>query len=235
MKIAAVGDIHLGPQRCGFEKDHISAVNSMAEVLVVAGDLTNYGTTEEIEWCLNTLSGVKIPIVAVLGNHDFESNQQEKLITILRTKGVHLLDGDCIEFGEVGFAGVKGFGGGFGRYQLAEFGEPCIKSFVTQSQNEAQKLRQALLQLTTPKKVAVLHYAPIRTTIEGEPAPIHPFLGSTDLEVVLDETLPDLAVHGHAHKGCFEGKTSKGVRVCNVALPILRANGEKHPFTLFDI
>lgn len=188
-----------------------------------------------MEWCLGVLSEVKIPIVVVFGNHDFEGDRELELAQMIGTRGIHLLDGTSFEWNGAGFAGVKGFGGGFGRYQLAEFGEDCIKSFVKQSEREAEKLRKALSQLTTKKRVAITHYAPIHGTIEGEPEPIHPFLGSSHLEMVLDEMLPDLALHGHAHKGCFEGYTAKGVRVCNVALSILQNRGAKHPFIVFEL
>jgi Icc-related predicted phosphoesterase len=235
MRIAAVADVHMGPSGCGLEKSDFAAVNSHADVLVIAGDLTNLGTVDEMKWCLEILSDVKIPIVTVLGNHDFESNKEVELAEMVRARGIHLLDGTCFELDGVGFAGTKGFGGGFGRYQLAEFGEDCIKSFVKQSEKEAEKLRHSLSQLTTKKRIVVTHYAPIRATVEGEPEPIYPFLGSSHLEMILDEVRPDLALHGHAHKGCFEGYTSAGVRVCNVALSILRSRGEADPFIVFDL
>ncbi len=235
MKIAAVGDVHMASPNCGIEKSDFAAVNSQADVLVIAGDLTNHGTEKEMEWCLNVLSEVRIPIVVVFGNHDFESDMELELAQMIGARGIHLLDGTGFELDGVGFAGAKGFGGGFGRYQLAEFGEECIKSFVKQSEKEAEKLRNALVRLNTKKRIAVMHYAPIHETIEGEPEPIHPFLGSSHLEMILNETLPDLALHGHAHKGCFEGHTSRGVRVCNVALSILQRRGTRHPFVVFDL
>jgi Icc-related predicted phosphoesterase len=235
MKIAAVGDVHMGSARCGIDKSEFAPVNSCAEVLIIAGDLTNHGTEEEMEWCLGVLSEVRIPIVVVFGNHDYESGQQEVLKEMVKARGIHLLDGTTFELDGVGIAGVKGFGGGFGRYQLASFGESCIKSFVAQSSEESNKLKGALQQLPQKKRIAVTHYAPIRQTIEGEPQEIFPFLGSSHLEQVLDAERPLLAMHGHAHRGCFEGFTTGGVRVCNVALSILQGRGEKHPFTVFEL
>lgn len=235
MKIAAVGDIHIANLMCSVRKGDLSSVNSRADVLVIAGDLTNHGTREEMECCLEVLSEVKIPIVAVLGNHDFEYGSEALMAEMATAQGIHLLDGTTFEIDGVGFAGVKGFGGGFGRYQLAEFGESCIKSFVHQSEKEAEKLRKALMQLKSEKRIAVMHYAPIRKTVEGEPEAIHPFLGSSHLEMILNETLPSLALHGHAHKGTFEGYTSAGVRVCNIALAILRKQGIEEPYFIFEV
>jgi Icc-related predicted phosphoesterase len=235
MRIAAVADVHMGALNCGIQKSDFAAVNTHADVLVIAGDLTNLGTEQEMEDCLEVLSQVRIPIVTVLGNHDYESNKEMELAEMIRSRGIHLLDGTSFELNGVGFAGTKGFGGGFGRYQLAEFGEGCIKIFVKQSENEAEKLRNSLAGLTTEKRIVVTHYAPIRGTVEGEPEPIHPFLGSSHLEMILNQMRPDLALHGHAHKGCFEAYTSAGVRVCNVALSILRSRGQADPFVVFDL
>lgn len=235
MKIAAVGDVHISPPNCGIKRGHFAAVNSKADVLVIAGDLTNHGTPEEMAFCLDVLSEVKIPIVAVFGNHDFECGKEVELAAMVSARGIHLLDGTTFELDGVGFGGTKGFGGGFGRYQLASFGESCIKSFVHQSEKEAEKLRNSLTKLRTQKCIAVMHYAPIRATIEGEPEPIYPFLGSSHLEMILNETRPALALHGHAHKGSFEGYTSGGVRVCNVAHAILRKQGIEEPFIVFEL
>ncbi len=235
MRLAAVADIHLK------EEDHeknvrgFSVVNDLADALVIAGDFTNHGTPDEMRACLSVLEHVRIPIVAVLGNHDHESGHQDELAGMLRLAGVHLLDGHCHEVDGVGFAGTKGFCGGFAPYELMPFGETSIKTFVEIAEREAIKLDYGLAQLQTPIKVAVTHYAPVKETVVGEPEPIFPFLGSSRLERALDRHKPALALHGHAHKGTFSAEMQYGTRVCNVALHILHGRGEKHPFTIFNL
>lgn len=235
MKLAAVSDIHIRAEEHDKNVAEFSAVNDLADALVIAGDLTNHGTPEEMRECLSVLEHVSIPIIAVLGNHDHESGQQDELAGMVRVAGIHLLDGQCFEVGGVGFAGTKGFCGGFAPYELMPFGEYGIKTFVEVAEREAIKLDYGLAQLHTPTKVAITHYAPIKETIIGEPEPIFPFLGSSRLERALDRHQPALALHGHAHHGSFSAQSSSGVMVCNVALHILRQRGEPHPFTLFDL
>lgn len=234
MKIAAVADIHL--KTADQEKNirAFSAVNELADVLVVAGDFTDHGTVDEMRACLSVLEHVHIPIIGVLGNHDHESGHQDELAGMLRVAGVHLLDGHCFEVDGVGFAGTKGFAGGFAPYELMPFGEFGIKNFVEIAEHEAIKLDYGLAQLHTETKIAITHYAPIKETVVGEPEPIFPFLGSSRLQRALDTHKPALALHGHAHHGSFSGETKGGVRVCNVALHILRERGEGHPFTIFQ-
>lgn len=234
MKIAAVADIHL--KAADQEKNirAFSAVNELADVLVVAGDFTDHGTTDEMRGCLSVLEHVHLPIIGVLGNHDHESGHQDELAGMLRVAGVHLLDGHCFEVDGVGFAGTKGFAGGFAPYELMPFGEGGIKNFVEIAEREAIKLDYGLAQLRTKLKIAITHYAPIKDTVVGEPEPIFPFLGSSRLQRALDLHKPALALHGHAHHGSFSGETKGGVRVCNVALHILRERGEEHPFTVFQ-
>lgn len=233
MRIAAVADIHLKAENQSRDRQAFSAANDRADALIIAGDFTNHGTPEEMRNCLAVLEGVHIPIVAVLGNHDHESGHQDELAGMLRLAGVHLLDGHCFEVNGVGFAGTKGFCGGFAPYELMPFGEGGIKTFVEIAEREAVKLDYGLAQLHTPVKIAITHYAPIQETVVGEPEPIFPFLGSSRLCRALDQHRPALALHGHAHHGTYSGKTSSGIPVCNVSLPILRARGEPHPFTLF--
>jgi Icc-related predicted phosphoesterase len=184
---------------------------------------------------LAVLEHIHIPIIAVLGNHDHESGNQDELAGMLRVSGVHLLDGHCFEVDGIGFAGTKGFCGGFAPYELMPFGEQGIKTFVEIAEREAVKLDYGLAQSHAKKKVTITHYSPIKETIVGEPEPIFPFLGSSRLERVLAAHKPVLALHGHAHKGTFSAESKSGVRVCNVALPILRQRGEPHPFALFDL
>jgi Icc-related predicted phosphoesterase len=234
MRLAAVADIHLKAQDHEKNVAAFSAVNELADVLVVAGDFTNHGMPDEMRVCQAVLEHVHIPIVAVLGNHDHESGHQDELAGMLRVAGVHLLDGNCFEVDGMGFAGTKGFAGGFAPYELMPFGEYGIKTFVEVAEREAVKLDYSLEQLKTPIKIAITHYAPIRDTVVGEPEPIFPFLGSSRLQRALDKHKPALALHGHAHHGTFSGESKGGVRVCNVALAILRERGEEHPFTVFN-
>jgi Icc-related predicted phosphoesterase len=235
MKVAAVADVHLQAEDQEKNVRAFVAVNELADALVIAGDFTNHGTPEEMRGALAVLEHIHIPMVAVLGNHDHESEHQDELAGMLRLAGIHLLDGHCFEVGEVGFAGTKGFAGGFAPYELMPFGEGGIKTFVEIAEREAVKLDYGLAQLKTRAKVAVTHYAPIRETVVGEPEPIFPFLGSSRLARALERHRPNLALHGHAHHGTFSAETDSGVRVCNVALPILRQRGEPHPFALFEL
>ncbi len=235
MRLAAVADIHLKAEDHEKNVSQFSVVNELADALVIAGDFTNHGTPEEMRACLAVLESVHIPIIAGLGNHDHESGHQDELAGMLRLAGIHLLDGQCFEVNEVGFAGTKGFCGGFAPHELMPFGEGGIKTFVEIAEREAIKLDYGLAQLHTRVKVAVTHYAPIKDTVVGEPEPIFPFLGSSRLERALDRHTPALALHGHAHKGTFSAKSRGGTRVCNVALHILRSRGEEHPFTIFSV
>jgi Icc-related predicted phosphoesterase len=233
MRVAAVADVHFKAKEREENIRRFLPVNDLADILVVAGDLTNHGLPEEMETCLAVLENIRIPIVAVLGNHDHESGHQDELAGMVRVAGIHLLDGNCYEQDGVGFAGTKGFCGGFAPYELMPFGEEGIKNFVEIAEREAIKLDYGLAQLHTPIKIAVTHYSPLRETVLGEPEPLFPFLGSSRLERALDHHLPALALHGHAHHGSFSAKTRSGVRVCNVALPILQQRLEPHPFTFF--
>jgi Icc-related predicted phosphoesterase len=233
MRIAAVADVHFKDEDREENIRQFLIVNELADLLVIAGDLTNHGLPEEMRACLSVLEHVHIPIVAVLGNHDHESGHPDEIAGMARVAGIHLLDGNCFEFDGVGFAGSKGFCGGFAPYELMPFGEGGIKTFVEIAEREAIKLDYGLAQLRTPVKIAITHYAPIKETVIGEPEPIFPFLGSSRLERTLERHKPFLAIHGHAHHGTFSAKTKSGVRVYNVALPVLRKQHELHPFTLF--
>lgn len=235
MKLAAVADIHLAPENRERDIHGFIAVNDLADALVIAGDFTNHGKPEEMRNCLAVLEHVHIPIIAVLGNHDHESGNQDELAGMLRVAGIHLLDGQCFEVDGVGFAGTKGFCGGFAPHELMPFGEEGIKTFVEVAEREAIKLDYGLAQLHTAKKVAITHYAPVQGTVRGEPEPIFPFLGSSRLERALIRHKPLIALHGHAHHGTFTTQAQSGTRVYNVALHILRERGEEHPFTLFNI
>jgi Icc-related predicted phosphoesterase len=189
-----------------------------------------------MQTCVGELADVKIPIVAVLGNHDYESNQISEELAILRSRGVHVLNGDVFELSpQVGFAGVKGFMGGFGRAALTGFGEPETKAFVDAALHQVQRLELALRRLATPLRIAVLHYAPIAATIAGEPDIIQPFLGTDRLCEPLDRYGASVVFHGHAHSGAFEGATPGGVPVFNVSLPVLRREGIARMFYVHEI
>jgi Icc-related predicted phosphoesterase len=236
VRIAAVGDFHCGEQDVGAYRPLFARANDEADVLVLAGDLTRWGTAAEMRVAVGELADVKIPIVAVLGNHDHESGQLAEVYAILRERGVHVLDGDTFELNEtVGFAGVKGFMGGFGRGTLTAFGEAATKAFVDTTQEEVKKLEMALRKLATPVRVVVLHYAPVVDTVMGEPEIIFPFLGTDRLAEPLDRYKATVAFHGHAHIGTFEGQTPGGVPVFNVSLALVRKEGVGEMYYLHEI
>jgi len=235
MRIAATADLHFTPARFQALHDQMNRVREEADVFVLAGDLTNYGRPEEMEPLLNVLVRLRLPIVAVLGNHDYESGREGDLMRMLSQEGVKVLDGSAYERDGVGFAGTKGFVGGFGRGVLTAFGEPEIKTFVRASIEEALKLERAMSQLRTPKRVIVLHYSPIAATVEGEAKEIFPFLGTSRLAEVVDRHGADLVVHGHAHKGRCDGKTPGGVPVHNVAITLLQSQNPAAVYRVFEV
>ena len=237
IRIAAMSDVHYTRTSQGLLQSVFSQVTEHADVLVIAGDLTDYGLADEARVLARELTTtVKIPVVGVLGNHDYESGEHEMVRSILVDAGVHMLDGDAVELHGVGFAGVKGFAGGFGRGALGPWGEASIKMFVQEALNEALKLESALARLKAKHRIAVLHYAPVRDTVEGEPVEIHPWLGSSRLEEPLTRFEVSAVVHGHAHKGSPEGKTSGGIPVYNVAVPVLRAAyPDQPPYRIIEV
>jgi Icc-related predicted phosphoesterase len=230
IRIAAVGDVHVTRNSQGALQPLLAPLNDAADVLLLCGDLTDYGLPEETAVLVKELQVVRIPMIAVLGNHDFESGRPEDVRGPLSDAGVRVLDGEACEIHGVGFAGVKGFCGGFGRGTLGAWGERAIKAFVQESLDEALKLESALARLRTPRKIAVLHYAPIQATVEGEPPEIYPFLGTSRLEGPLNRHPVDAVFHGHAHRGTPEGRTVGGTPVYNVALPLMR-RAEPQPAT----
>jgi Icc-related predicted phosphoesterase len=236
VRIAAVGDLHCTRTSQGSFQMLFAKVVETAEVLLLAGDLTDYGTADEARVLAKELSHLRIPTAAVLGNHDVESGQEAEVRNILRDAGVVMLDGDAVELAGVGIAGVKGFGGGFGARALGAWGEQIIKQFVHEAVNEALKLEAALARLRTPSKVVLLHYAPVQQTVEGEPLEIYPFVGSSRLEDPIDRFPVSLVVHGHAHRGQLEGATKARVPVYNVSMPLLaRTFPDRLPFRVFDV
>jgi Icc-related predicted phosphoesterase len=210
-------------------------ISESADILVLAGDMTDYGLAEEARALAKELASVRIPIVAVLGNHDFESNQQDQIAQIFKDAGVCMLDGDTTEILGVGFAGVKGFAGGFGRRALGPWGEQIIKNFVREAVDEALKLESALARLRNDRIVAVLHYAPIQATVEGEPPDIYAFLGCSRLEDPIARFPVSAVFHGHAHHGAPEGRTRTNVPVFNVSMSLMREVFPERPFRLVEI
>ena len=237
IRIATLADIHYAKTSQGMLQSLFGQINEHGDILVIAGDLTDYGLPEEARVLARDLTtSVTIPVVAVLGNHDYESGEQAEVRRILVDVGVHMLDGDSVEILGVGFAGVKGFAGGFGRGALGPWGEPVIKQFVQEALNEALKLESALARLKTKHRIAVLHYAPVRDTVEGEPVDILPWLGSSRLEEPLGRFQVSAVVHGHAHKGAPEGRTATGIPVYNVAMQVLKASFPDRPtFRLIEV
>ena len=235
MRIAATADLHFFSPRYGAIQEQFAQVRDQADLMVIAGDLTNYGKPAEMEGLLNSLVRLRLPIVAVLGNHDYESGAEADLTRMLTQEGIKLLDGTAYERDGVGFAGTKGFPGGFGRGALTAFGEPQVKAFVQAAIDEAMKLERAMSQLRTDKRVVVLHYAPVADTVQGESPEIFPYLGSSRLAEVVDRHGADMIFHGHAHHGSPDGKTTAGIPVHNVALSILQGQQPASVFRIFDI
>jgi uncharacterized protein len=235
MRVAATADLHFTPQRLSVLHDQLNRVRDQADVFIVAGDLTNYGRPEEMEPLVNVLVRLRLPVIVVLGNHDYESDRQGDLMRMLTQEGIKVLDGSAYERDGVGFAGTKGFVGGFGRGVLTAFGEPEIKTFVRASIDEALRLERAMSQLRTKKRVVVLHYSPILATVDGEAPEIYPFLGTSRLAEVIDRHGADLVVHGHAHNGKCDGKTPGGVPVHNVAITLLQSQEPPSVYRVFEI
>ena len=230
LRIAAVADIHVKKTGSGTMQPLFAQATQEADVLLLCGDLTDYGTIEETKVLAKEITtGLRIPAIGVLGNHDFESGHEKEIVSILGDAGVTILDGDSTEVHGVGFAGVKGFAGGFGRRALGAWGEKIIKDFVHETINEALKLEAALARLRTPQKIAVLHYSPIQATVNGEPPEIIAFLGSCRHEEPIDRYRVNAVFHGHAHRGSLEGRTKNGAPVYNVAMPVLAAAFPEHP------
>src|SRR5579859_4930707 len=235
MRVAATADLHFTPARFSALHDQLNKVRDEADVFVLAGDLTNFGRPDEMEPLLNVLVRLRLPVIVVLGNHDYESERQVELMRMLTQEGIKVLDGSAYERDGVGFAGTKGFVGGFGRGVLTAFGEPEIKTFVRASIDEALKLERAMSQLRTPKRVVVVHYSPIAATVQGEAPEIFPFMGTSRLAEVIDRHGADLVVHGHAHNGKPDGRTVGGVPVHNVAITLLQAQHASSGYRVFDL
>jgi Icc-related predicted phosphoesterase len=236
LRVAAVGDLHCREHDHGRFRTMVRQINESADILLLCGDLTDRGFVSEGKVLAEELSALRVPAVAVFGNHDLEGGHAEEIAADLQKVGVRCLDGDIFIFEKVfGVAGIKGFGGGFGRATLQAFGEGQTKAYVQEAVSEALKLESALNRLETPKRVAIMHYAPILGTCEGENPEIRAFLGTSRLAMPIDEFEPDAVFHGHAHHGTLTGKTEKGVPVYNVAMPLISKHTPEQRFTVVEI
>lgn len=247
IRIAALGDLHYRTGSDGGRfRTAITEISDSADILLLCGDIIDHGMPDEARLLMKDISDTakRITIIAVLGNHEFESGKVDEVVNIMKGGGITILDGEACEVQGVGFAGAKGFPGGFGARMLAPWGEPIIKRFVHEAVEEALKLESALARLRTDSRIALLHYSPILATVIGEPPEIYPFLGCSRLEEPLNRYPVAAIFHGHAHNGTHEGKTSSGVPVYNVAMKLMektfpgkppcrilevRAGGEQHP------
>jgi Icc-related predicted phosphoesterase len=235
LRVAAIGDLHVMEDDVAPYREIFIEAAGAADVLVLCGDLTNFGKTREAEILGEDIRSCPIPVIGVLGNHDYECGQPEKVCEILHEAGMKVLDEQAVEIEGVGFAGVKGFMGGYGRGELAPFGEPIAKAFVDEALNEARKLENALRSIRTERSVAVLHYSPTVETLDGEPMEIHQYLGSARLADAIDRfDNVKAVVHGHAHHGRYEGRTPRGVPVYNVAQFVLQPMFGK-PYVVIEV
>jgi Icc-related predicted phosphoesterase len=233
VRIAAIGDLHVAETSAGTWRELLVEISERADVLALCGDLTNLGALREAEILAEELGAARIPVVGVLGNHDFECGQPEEVRQILHDAGIFFLEGKAVEIEGVGFAGAKGFAGGFGARMLTPFGEPAIKQFVAEGVEEAMRLETALRALRTARRVVVLHYAPVAATVEGEPKEIFPFLGSSRLAETIDRFGASAVLHGHAHLGTYGAATEKGIPVYNCSRSVRKPSGR--PYALIEI
>ena len=225
IRVAAVGDVHVGTDSAGRLAPRLAGLADHADVFLLAGDLTHRGRPEEAKVLAEELRGVRVPTIAVLGNHDYHSDEQDGVTEVLEQAGIRVLEGDAVvlEIGgrRVGIAGSKGFGGGFAGACASDFGEPEMKAFVGHTKALAGRLERALGGLRTDRRIVLLHYSPVAETLAGEPREIHAFLGSYLLAEAVDRVGADLVLHGHAHRGSRDGTTPGGVPVRNVAAPVI--------------
>src|SRR5438477_1081888 len=236
LRIAATADLHYAKHSRGKMQEAFAEISQSADVLLLCVELTEYGLAEEaVELAADIRSSMRIPCIGVIENHDYESEQPDAVAKILDETGVTMLNGEAVEIAGVGFAGICGFGGGFGRRMLNAWGEPLIKEFVQESISHAIRLEQALAKLQTERRVVVLHYSPIRATLQGEDPEIYAFLGSSRLEEPINRFRVNAVFHGHAHNGTADATTAIGVPVYNVSAPLLRrAAPDQAPFRIVE-
>lgn len=227
IRIAAIGDLHSHSEATGHIRPIFAGVNQQADVLLLSGDLTNSGEVYEAEILVEELRDISIPTIAVLGNHDYEADQDEEIANVLRNRNIIVLDGDHVVLNfdgrTVGFVGTKGFAGGFDKHMVAAFGEKQLKEFVHVGLREAFKLDTALGALQSDYRVVLLHYSPVRDTMIGESLEVFPFLGSSALCTPIDKLGADVVFHAHAHYGSRFGRTETGIQVYNVARPVVQS------------
>jgi Icc-related predicted phosphoesterase len=234
IRVAAVGDLHFGPDSANTLRPHLGGLEQEADVFLLAGDLTRHGDPAEIEVLARELRGLPVPTFAVLGNHDYHLGREQELTDILEDAGIRVLEGEGEVVGvngsSVGVAGTKGFGGGFAGACGSDFGEPVMKAFIAHTKETSERLEKALSGLQADVRVALLHYAPVKETLIGEPPEIYPFLGSYLLAEAIDRAGADLVLHGHAHRGVEKGATPGGIHVRNVAVPVI-----KHSYNIYYV
>jgi Icc-related predicted phosphoesterase len=234
--VAAAADLHCTLDARGRLRELFSRASDEADVIVLCGDLTDYGQPDEARVLAGEIGAARVPVVGVLGNHDHESGASAEVARILSDGGMKVLDGDAVEIAGIGFAGTKGFAGGFDVHSLGAWGERATKAFVQEAVDEAMKLEAGLARLRTASRVAVLHYAPVSSTVQGEPEQIFPFLGSSRLEEPIDRLQVTAVFHGHAHHGSAQGQTRRGVPVYNVSMPLLLAAGrDSRPYRVVQL
>jgi uncharacterized protein len=233
VKVAGLADLHVEEISVHPYRELFAEISQRADVLALCGDLTNLGKPREAEILAQDLHSCTIPVVGVLGNHDHESGQADEVVRILQDAGMRFLETQTHELRGIGFAGVKGFGGGFGTRMLSAFGEDAIKRFVAEAVDEAMRLENALRMLRAERKVVILHYSPVAATLAGEPVELFPFLGSSRLAETIDRFEVRAVLHGHAHHGSYGGTTEKGIPVYNCAQPVVKESGR--PYALMEI
>ncbi|SCL39169.1 Predicted phosphoesterase [Micromonospora rhizosphaerae] len=226
IRIAAVGDVHMDEDVVGRFRPALEELPDCADVLLLAGDLTRHGTESEARCVAREFGGLGVPVITVLGNHEHQCDQVPQVVKVLEDVGITVLEGtgtvlECAG-GRLGVAGVKGFGGGFAGRCASDFGEPEMKSFVRTTNESAEALGKALRGLDCDLLVSLTHYSPVPDTLAGEPLEIYPFLGCYQLGQAIDSAPTALALHGHAHHGTERGTTPGGVRVRNVAHPVIK-------------
>lgn len=232
--VAAVGDIHYDRQSSGKLRSHLQKLKHTSDLFLIAGDLTQTGHVDEAKILASDLQDSPVPVIAVLGNHDYHQGQQEKISELLTFSGVHVLEKSFKTFSvrgfSVGIVGLKGFCGGFLGACAADFGEPEMKNFIQHTKQDSEALQKCLSMLNTDFKLVLLHYSPTSETLVGEKKEIYPFLGSYLFAEAIDAFDVDLVFHGHAHKGVEKGSTPGGIPVRNVALPVIR-----HAFNIYAL